>query len=129
MSNPPVLLLLLIGSVAGLLSGVFGIGGGVVIMPALIYFAGFDQHRATGTSLAILLPPIGLGAALEYYRHGAVDIRAALIVAVGVFVAAWLSAMVANRLPGSYLSLAFGLFVIGLGMSVVLSPVRTLGWV
>ena len=129
MSNPPVLLLLLIGSVAGLLSGVFGIGGGVVIMPALIYFAGFDQHRATGTSLAILLPPIGLGAALEYYRHGAVDIRAALIVAVGVFVAAGLSAMVANRLPGSYLRLAFGLFVIGLGMSVVLSAVRTLGWV
>jgi len=129
MPNPPVLLLLFIGSIAGLLSGVFGIGGGVVIMPALVYFAGFDQHRATGTSLAVLLPPIGLGAALEYYRHGAVDIRAALIVAVGVFVAAWLAAMVANRLPGSYLRLAFGLFVIGLGVSMVLSAVRTLGWV
>jgi len=129
MPNPPVLLLLLIGSIAGLLSGVFGIGGGVVIMPALVYFAGFDQHRATGTSLAVLLPPIGLGAALEYYRHGAVDIRAALIVAVGVFAAAWLAAMLANRLPGGYLRLAFGLFVIGLGVSTVLSAVRTLGWV
>ena len=58
-----------IGIVAGVLSGLFGIGGGVVIMPALIYLAGFDQHRATGTSLAVLLPPIGLGAAIEYYRR------------------------------------------------------------
>jgi uncharacterized protein len=128
MPNPSVLLLLFIGSIAGFLSGVFGIGGGVVIMPALVYFAGFDQHRATGTSLAVLLPPIGLGAAIEYYRHGAVDVRAALIVAVGVLVAAWLSAMVANRLPGSYLRLAFGVFVIGLGISMVMSAVRTLGW-
>jgi len=127
MPNPSAALLLFIGSIAGLLSGVFGIGGGVVIMPALVYFAGFDQHRATGTSLAILLPPIGLAAAVEYYRHGAVDIRAALIVAVGVFVAAWLGAMVANRLPGNYLRLGFGLFVIGLGVSMVVSAVRAIG--
>lgn len=122
----PAWLLLLIGSAAGLLSGIFGIGGGVVIMPALVYFAGFDQHRATGTSLAILLPPIGLGAAIEYYRHGAVDVRAAVFVAIGVFVAAWLSAIVANKLPGSYLRLAFGVFVIALGFSLVVDAIRSL---
>ena len=129
MPNPSYLLLVFIASVAGLLSGLFGIGGGVVIMPALVYFAGFDQHRATGTSLAILLPPIGLGAAIEYYRHGAVDVRAAIIIAISVFVAAWLGSIVANRVSGSYLRLAFGVFVIGLGISVVVSAVRALNWI
>jgi len=117
-----------IGIVAGVLSGLFGIGGGVVIMPALIYLAGFDQHRATGTSLAVLLPPIGLGAAIEYYRHGAVDVRAAAIVAIALFIAAWLSAIVANRVSGNYLRLAFGLFVIGIGITLVIDAGRKLGW-
>ncbi len=63
------LLFVLIGAVLGIVSGLFGIGGGVLIVPALVYLAGFSQHRATGTSLAILLPPIGLAAVVEYYRH------------------------------------------------------------
>jgi hypothetical protein len=75
------LVLLLIGLSAGVVSGFFGIGGGVIIVPALIYLLGFSQHRAIGTSLAILLPPVGLGAAFEYYRHGNLDIRAAIFVA------------------------------------------------
>ena len=118
-----------IGAVAGLLSGLFGIGGGVVIVPALIYFAGFDQHKATGTSLAVLLPPVGIGAALEYYRHGGVDIRAAAIVAVTLFAAGWLSAIFANRLSGSYLRLAFGVFVIGLGVSLTYDAMQRIGWI
>lgn len=73
-----VMLYIAIGLVAGMLSGVFGIGGGVVIVPALIYLAGFSQHRATGTSLAVLLPPIGLAGMWEYYRHGNVNVRAAM---------------------------------------------------
>ena len=117
-----------IGVAGGVLSGLFGIGGGVVIMPALIYLAGFDQHRATGTSLAILLPPIGLGAAIEYYRHDAVDIRAAAIVAVCVFLTAWLSSLVANRISGTHLRLAFGIFVIIIGLSLVGDAARKLEW-
>lgn len=128
MSHPSFLILALIGIAAGLLSGLFGIGGGVVIMPALIYFAGFDQHRATGTSLAVLLPPIGLGAAIEYYRHGAVDVRAAMIVGVAVFASAWLSSLVATRLSGSYLRLAFGVFVIAIGLSLARDAARQLHW-
>ena len=68
--GPSVVLLLFIGGVSGIASGLFGIGGGVLVVPALVYLAGFSQHRATGTSLAILLPPIGLAAVVEYYRHG-----------------------------------------------------------
>ena len=127
MTMTSALLMAAIGVTGGILSGLFGIGGGVVIMPALIYFAGFDQHRATGTSLAILLPPIGLGAVIEYYRHGAVDIRAAMIVAAAVFVSAWLSSIVANRISGSYLRLAFGVFVIAIGVTLVVDAVRKLG--
>lgn len=127
MAASSVFVLAGIGIVAGLLSGLFGIGGGVVIMPALIYLAGFDQHRATGTSLAVLLPPIGLGAAIEYYRHGAVDVRAAVILAIAVFVTAWLSAIVANRVPGNYLRLAFGLFVIVIGATLVIDAARKIG--
>ena len=128
MATSSLLVLAAIGAGAGLLSGLFGIGGGVVIMPALIYFAGFDQHRATGTSLAVLLPPIGFGAAFEYYRHGAVDVRAALIVAAALFIAAWLSAIAANRVPSTYLRLAFGLFVIVIGVTLMLDAARQLGW-
>jgi uncharacterized membrane protein YfcA len=128
MTPSSVLVLAVIGVAAGLLSGLFGIGGGVVVMPALIYFAGFDQHRATGTSLAILLPPIGLGAVIEYYRHGAVDIRAAMIVAAAILISAWVSALIANRMPSSYLRLAFGAFVIVVGLAMVFDAARQLGW-
>jgi len=128
MSQPSMLLLAAIGVAAGILSGLFGIGGGVIIVPALIYLAGFDQHTATGTSLAILLPPIGLGAALEYFRRGAVDVRAAIIIALTVLGSAWVSSLVANRVPGSYLRLGFGLFVIAIGLTLISDAARQLRW-
>jgi uncharacterized membrane protein YfcA len=121
-------LLLAIGLAAGLLSGVFGIGGGVVIVPALIYLAGFTQHRATGTSLAVLLPPIGFAATWEYYRHGNVDIAAAMIIAAAVFVGGWVGALVANQTSGPYLRLAFGTFVVALGIYLMIGAFRRLGW-
>jgi len=66
MPSPPLFSLVSIGALAGALSGLLGIGDGVILVPALVYFGGFDQHLATGTSLAIWLPPVGIGAALEY---------------------------------------------------------------
>ena len=128
MLEPTTLLLILIGLGAGILSGVFGIGGGVVIVPALIYLAGFTQHRATGTSLAVLLPPIGFAAMWEYYRHDNVDVRAAMIIAAAVFIGGWLGALVANRVSGPYLRLAFGVFVVVLGVSLIAGAFRRLGW-
>ena len=128
MPEPSVVLVLGIGLAAGILSGVFGIGGGVIIVPALIYMAGFRQHSATGTSLAVLLPPIGIGAMWEYYRHGNVDMRVAMIMAIAVFAGGWIGALVANRVAGPYLRLAFGLFVVVLGVSLILGAVRRLGW-
>ncbi len=113
-----------IGLFAGLVSGLFGIGGGVVIVPALVYLAGFSQHQAIGTSLAILLPPVGLAAVIEYYRHGNVDLRVALIVALGLFFGAWASAFVANRFSGAYLRLAFGVFVVCIGVYTIYGALK-----
>jgi uncharacterized membrane protein YfcA len=129
MPDSSTALFILIGLVAGLLSGVFGIGGGVVIVPALIYLVGFTQHRATGTSLAVLLPPIGFAAMWEYYRHENVNVSAAMIIAAAVFVGGWLGAVVANRVSGPYLRLSFGIFVVVLGISLIIGASRRLGWI
>ena len=124
-----IILLLLIGFVSGVASGLFGIGGGVLIVPGLVYLAGLSQHAATGTSLAILLPPVGLAAVLEYYHHGNVNLKAALIVAAALFVGGWLGAVIANRVSGPYLRLAFGIFVVSLGFYLVFGALRRLSWI
>ncbi len=120
--------LIVIGAIGGVAAGFFGIGGGLVVVPALVYFAGFSQHRATGTSLAVLLPPIGLAAALEYYRHGNVDVRAAAILVVTMFVGSWLGAIGANRLRGPHLRLAFGVFACCMGAHLIYGACKRLGW-
>jgi len=120
------ILLILIGVAAGITSGIFGIGGGVIIVPALIYLLGFTQHRAIGTSLAILLPPVGLGAVIEYYRHNNLDFKAAIIVALGLFLGGWVGAAIANQMSGPHLQLAFGIFVAGLGIYLILGALQRL---
>lgn len=125
---PPWLTLVIIGILGGFAAGLFGVGGGIIIVPALIYWAGFSQHMATGTSLAVLLPPIGLAAALEYYRHGNVDVRAAVILAVTMFLGSWLGAYLANQMAGPHLRLIFGIFVCGLGVYLVYGACKRLGW-
>lgn len=122
------IILILIGLSAGILSGVFGIGGGVIIVPALIYILGFSQHRAVGTSLAILLPPVGLAAVIEYYRNNNLDIKAAIIVALGLFIGAWFGAKIAHLMSGPILRLAFGIFVLSIGISLIYGALRRLSW-
>nr|WP_255211059.1 sulfite exporter TauE/SafE family protein [Methylogaea oryzae] len=122
----PFILFVCIGLAAGVASGLFGIGGGVLIVPALIYLAGFSEHSAIGTSLAVLLPPVGLGAVIEYYRQGQVDLPAALIMAVALLLGGWIGALLANQLSGPHLRLGFGLFLLGLGCYVVFGAVQSL---
>ncbi len=121
-----LLILVFIGLGSGLAAGIFGIGGGVIVVPALVYIVGFSQHLAIGTSLAILLPPVGLAAVLEYYRHGYVDLKVALIVAFGLFLGAWIGARFASRLSGPHLRMAFGIFIIFLGIYIIYGALRKL---
>ena len=102
---------LLFGVVAGILSGLFGIGGGVVIVPALILVAKFAPARATGTSLAALLLPVGALGAWQYYERGDVDVRSALLIALGLLAGAWLGADVALRVPARDLQRMFSIFL------------------
>ena len=116
----------LIGIAAGLMAGFFGVGGGILIIPALVYFAGFSQETATGTSLAILLPPVGLMATIEYYRHGHVNIKAALIIAACIFVTAWIGSVFGNKLPQNTIKFMFGIFVSGIGLYITITSGLTL---
>ena len=119
--EPSIIILALIGIAAGLVSGLFGIGGGIIIVPALIYLAGFSQLTATGTSLAILLPPVGLAAVIVYYRHGNVNLKAAIVIAVMLFIAAWFSSHIAQKINYGYLRLFFGAFVTAMGIYIMIS--------
>jgi len=125
---PLWVIFIIIGGLGGIASGLFGIGGGIVIVPALIYWAGFTPHKAIGTSLAVLLPPIGLAAALEYYRHGNVNISAAAILAATMVVGAWAGASLGHRLSGPTLHLAFGAFLFVLGIYLMVGACRQIGW-
>jgi uncharacterized protein len=103
---------LAIGLVAGVLSGLFGVGGGILIIPALIFFANFPTKLALGTSLGALLLPVGLLGAYTYYKSGNLDIRASLLIALGLFFGAWLGAKLAHALPGATLQRMFAVFIV-----------------
>lgn len=102
---------LLIGLGAGVLSGLFGIGGGVVIVPALIFLARMQPQTATGTSLAALLLPVGALGAYEYYKHGQLNIVAAALIALGLFLGAGVGARFSLMLSGVTLRRAFAVFL------------------
>lgn len=90
MSVQTIVLLVIVGLLAGVLSGLVGLGGGVIIVPALVFFLGFSQHRATGTSLGILLLPAGIFAVVNYYKKGYIDVNVVLLLFVGFLVGGWL---------------------------------------
>src|SRR5579863_6258138 len=105
------LIVLLLGLAAGVLVGLLGIGGGVVLVPAMVYLLHMDQHMAQGTSLFILLPPIGLGALREYWKQGQVDLRAGILCAMGMLVGAYAGSLVALPMNSQNLKGLFGCFL------------------
>ncbi len=104
-------IILLLGLGAGVLVGLLGIGGGVVLVPAMVYLLHMDQHMAQGTSLFILLPPIGLGALREYWKQDQVDLRAGILCALGMLFGAYAGSLVALPMPSPHLKGAFGCFL------------------
>ena len=106
-----VAIILLLGLVAGILVGLMGIGGGVIVIPALVYLLGMDQHMAQGTSLFILLPPLGLGALWVYWKRGDVDLAAGACCAAGFLVGGYGGGLIAIEIPSRPLHALFGLFL------------------
>ena len=103
---------LALGLATGVLVGLMGVGGGILLVPAMVYLLGYDQHLAQGTSLFILLPPIGLGALREYWKNGDVDLRAGILCAAGFLVGGYGGGRVAVPLPSRDLRFLFGIFLI-----------------
>ena len=113
-----MILYLLLGILAGTISGLIGIGGGVIVTPALIFWFGFTQHQAQGTTLALLVPPIGILAAWTYYQQGYVDFKVAAIICLGFFFGGLIGARLATNISTYWLEKIFGfaLMVISLKM-------------
>lgn len=107
-----LLLLLCIGLLAGIASGFVGIGGGMIIVPALVFGLGLNQHMAQGTSLAMMIPPIGILAVMSYYKAGQIQLEYAGILALTFVLGAWMGSKWALRINPSVVRLIFGLFML-----------------
>lgn len=119
MSVQTILILIVIGLLAGSFSGLVGIGGGIIIIPMLIFFLGFSQHEAQGTSLAIMLPPIGFMAAFQYYKAGHVNLMYALVIAIAFFIGGYFGAKYAVRMPQDLLKKIFGVFLLIIALKTI----------
>ncbi len=116
-----LIILVLIGITAGILSGFIGIGGGIIIVPGLIYLLGFTQIQAQGTSLALMLPPIGILAFMHYYKAGNVDLKVAGVVAVTFVVGGFFGAKLAHKLDQNIVKIIFGAIMLLISIKLIVS--------
>ncbi len=121
-----LVILLLIGAAAGCLSGFIGIGGGLLIVPALMYFLGMSQMMAQGTSLALMLPPIGALAVMNYWRADALDVRAAAIMVVAFVIGGYFGSRLALSMNPMKVRLAFGLIMLYAAVRMIWTAWRAL---
>ena len=112
MSIQTVLIIILIGLAAGMLSGLVGVGGGIIIVPALVFFLGFSQHQAIGTSLGILLLPAGILAVMNYYKKGFIDLKVVLILFIGYIVGSYFGSNISLNVPQDALKKLFAILLI-----------------
>jgi uncharacterized membrane protein YfcA len=121
MSVQTILILTLIGLAAGMLSGMVGIGGGVVIVPALVFLLGLSQHQAQGTSLFILSLPVLILAVFNYWRTGNVNWRFGLVIASTFVIGAFLGSKLTLRIPEAWVKLIFGLLMAYVSFQLILA--------
>jgi uncharacterized membrane protein YfcA len=117
-----LLLIFAAACVVGILAGLFGIGGGVLLVPILAFFFHYEQHRAQGTSLVALVPPTGLLAFLVYYRAHQVDVKAGLLLIPGVFLGGWVGGKLAAKLSPGRMRRVFAVMLLLLGIWQLVSP-------
>ncbi|MCL6591770.1 MAG: TSUP family transporter [Firmicutes bacterium] len=116
-----IFLYILLGVIAGAISGLIGIGGGVIIVPALVFIFKMSQHQAQGTTLALMIPPIGLLAAWTYYKQGAVDLKIAALIAAGFMMGSLIGAKLAAGVSDAVLEKVFGAAILLIGLKMILA--------
>jgi uncharacterized membrane protein YfcA len=116
MSNE--ILFVILGLIAGIFSGIIGLGGGVIIVPALVFIFGMSQQQAQGTTLALMVPPIGILAAYTYYQSGFVNLKVAGLVCLGFIFGGWLGAKIAVQLPKEVLQKIFAIVLLFLAVKM-----------
>ncbi len=121
MAATTVIILILIGLIAGIFSGLIGIGGALIIIPALIFILHMDQYSAQGTSLAIMLPPIGLLAAYNYYKAGALNLQYAMIIAAAFIIGGYFGSKMALSIPVDTLRKVFAIVLIFIALRMLWS--------
>lgn len=119
MSAFTVIMLIIIGLAAGTLAGLVGVGGGVIIIPALVYIMGFDQKEAQGTSLGILLLPVGIFAVINYYKQGFIDLKVVLIISLAFIVGGFLGSKLALSISQETLRKVFGTLLLVLAIKML----------
>ena len=107
-----IVILVIIGLCAGMLSGLIGVGGGIIVVPALMYFLGFSQHEAQGTSLGLLLLPVGILAVMNYYNKGYIDVKVVAIMCLAFVVGGWLGSKLSLAVPEEVVKKIFGIILI-----------------
>lgn len=112
---------LFLGLLAGILSGLLGVGGGILLVPALVFIVGLTQHQAQGTTLALMVPPIGLLAAWTYYKQGSVDLRIAGLICLGFFVGGLFGARFATAINPALLKKLFGAVMLITALKMILA--------
>ena len=116
-----IILYVVLGLIAGILSGMLGIGGGIIMVPAMVLVFGLTQHQAQGTTLALMVLPIGLLAALTYYRQGYVDMKMAAFVCLGFFFGGLIGAKLIMGLPDVWLKKCFGVLLLIVAIRMIWS--------
>jgi len=119
MSINEIVLLLVIGFLAGVVGGSLGLGGGIIIVPALVFILGFTQHQAQGTSLAVLLFPVGILAVINYAKNGYVNYKYALILIVAFVLGSYLGSVISVHLPAKSLKKIFGIFMLLISIKMI----------
>lgn len=114
-----IVLFLLLGLAAGILSGLVGIGGGILIVPSLVLLFGMTQHQAQGTSLAVLIPPVGILAAMTYYKEGLIDFRIAGLICAGFVLGALFGAKVSISLSDAVMKKVFGVVLLLVSLKMI----------
>jgi len=119
MDTQIIIMLLLVGLAAGILGGMVGIGGGIIIVPALIYFMGFSQLSAQGTSLALLMFPVGILGVIQYYKQGHVDFSIVIILAIGFVMGSFLGSKISLSIPQDLVKKFFAILLIVIAIKML----------